>query len=216
MSNGFYFKKLTASGPNKKDAEIKFEKGLNVLTGPSNTGKSYILQCLNYMLGSLDPPKSIPEANGYNLMRAEMGTFDDQVFTLERKFANDYSDKYMMLYKPDSQTGQSTSQFLHVRYSKNQANVSSFLLGLLNITEKNLISSEKYHDTKGLSFRDLARFCIVDETRMTADKSPIYYDDLEDKTLNKSLFRFVLTGEDDDGTSRIERPEITKIGRAHV
>ena len=59
--------KLTLSGDGKKNATITFNKGLNVISGDSDTGKTYAFQCIDYMLGKENPPKEIIEAKGYNL-----------------------------------------------------------------------------------------------------------------------------------------------------
>jgi DNA repair ATPase RecN len=59
MKAGFIFKELRLVGESLNKASIVFEKGVNVITGPSNVGKSYIFQCLNYMFGASKPPKAI-------------------------------------------------------------------------------------------------------------------------------------------------------------
>ena len=62
METGFIIKELRLIGESVEKASIVFEKGVNIITGPSNVGKSYIFQCFNYMFGSSKPPKSIKEA----------------------------------------------------------------------------------------------------------------------------------------------------------
>ena len=47
----FSIKKLTVSGPNKRDSEIVFGNRLTIIQGPSNTGKTMILNCIEYVLG---------------------------------------------------------------------------------------------------------------------------------------------------------------------
>lgn len=49
----FYVKDITVSGSttNVLASKIEFQDGVNIVHGPSNTGKSYILGCLNFMLG---------------------------------------------------------------------------------------------------------------------------------------------------------------------
>ena len=49
--------KLTLSGVGKKDAVLTFERGLNVITGDSDTGKTFAFQCINYILGGENPPR---------------------------------------------------------------------------------------------------------------------------------------------------------------
>jgi DNA repair ATPase RecN len=42
MKAGFILKELSLVGESLNKASIVFEKGVNVITGPSNVGKSYI------------------------------------------------------------------------------------------------------------------------------------------------------------------------------
>ena len=63
--NRMILKKLIVSGVGKKDAILEFREGLNVITGDSDTGKTYAFQCLNYILGGEKEPKAIPEAKDY-------------------------------------------------------------------------------------------------------------------------------------------------------
>ena len=43
---------LLVTGPNTEPAIVEFGPGLNVIHGGSNTGKSYILRLIDYMLGA--------------------------------------------------------------------------------------------------------------------------------------------------------------------
>ncbi|MDR9749807.1 hypothetical protein, partial [Paenibacillus taichungensis] len=45
-------RKIMLRGPGKADAFVEFNNGANVLAGESDTGKSYLLSCLNFILGS--------------------------------------------------------------------------------------------------------------------------------------------------------------------
>ena len=50
----FYVQNITVYGSTMEvlASRIEFQDGVNIVHGPSNTGKSYILGCLNFMLGS--------------------------------------------------------------------------------------------------------------------------------------------------------------------
>ena len=61
---GFHLETLTIRGKGKEDATVEFKDGLNVIAGPSNTGKSYIFSCINFLLGESRPPKTIDAARG--------------------------------------------------------------------------------------------------------------------------------------------------------
>ena len=68
----FYIKQITASGEGVKFSAIDFDKGLNIIHGPSNTGKSYVIGCINFMFGSDDIPFT-KSATGYDTV-TRMGT----------------------------------------------------------------------------------------------------------------------------------------------
>lgn len=54
--SGFYIKSITAHGSGKKDATVSFCEGLNIIQGYSDTGKTCILKCIDYMFGSSEEP----------------------------------------------------------------------------------------------------------------------------------------------------------------
>ena len=53
-------------GPNKKAAELNFCSGLNLIFGPSNSGKSSVLDAIDFMLGRERKLKEIPQHEGYD------------------------------------------------------------------------------------------------------------------------------------------------------
>ena len=59
---------LHVSGPAAKPATVDFVAGLNVINGPSNTGKSHILRLIDYALGAKDPPEPIAEQALHDLV----------------------------------------------------------------------------------------------------------------------------------------------------
>lgn len=62
---GFFFiESLTLKGPAKADAQLTFADGLNVVSGASDTGKSYALSCIDFAFGASSAPSPIPEAAG--------------------------------------------------------------------------------------------------------------------------------------------------------
>jgi hypothetical protein len=48
----FYIKRITATGKGKRNATVEFTKGLNIMCGISDTGKSCVLLCIDYIFGS--------------------------------------------------------------------------------------------------------------------------------------------------------------------
>ncbi len=92
-----FLKKLILSGNGKENAVIEFQKGLNIITGDSDTGKTYAFQCLNYILGADKLPKEIQEAKGYTKISL-LFSVDEKDFWLERALGDSrviirYDDK---------------------------------------------------------------------------------------------------------------------------
>jgi len=52
MKTGLALRELRLTGPGVEDAVITFSDGLNVIAGPSDTGKTYVAQCLSFLLGT--------------------------------------------------------------------------------------------------------------------------------------------------------------------
>jgi DNA repair ATPase RecN len=132
---GLYFTKLAVLGSGKETAEVTFRKGLNIISGASETGKSYVVECLNYILGGKDPPKPIRESIGYQKVQAEMRTFDGEVFTLSRQFGD--NSIYMAECSFD-EFGKNASTKLSAVHSDNNDNLSAYLLSLLELGGKKL------------------------------------------------------------------------------
>ncbi|CAG9164515.1 hypothetical protein [Cupriavidus pampae] len=69
--------RLAATGLNKPIAEIPFDPLRALIRGPSDTGKSYIRDCLWYLLGGDKVPKELPEADGYETLELEIAHGED-------------------------------------------------------------------------------------------------------------------------------------------
>lgn len=203
---GLYFTKIAVLGTGKQPAEVSFTKGLNIISGASETGKSYIIECINYLLGGKDQPKPIKEAKGYQKIQAEIRTFDGQVFTLSRQF--DDNTIYMSEGSFD-EFGKNETINLSAKHSDNNDNLSAYLLSILKLKGKQL-KTNKWNATKSISFRDLAKFCLITENKIIDPTSPIYDGFPQDATRNEALFKLLLTGEDDSNLDELENPEYGK------
>ncbi len=78
-------KKLEVKGAKKESASIELDTGLNVIAGASDTGKSYITKCFQFIFGTETPPKQIDEAKGYTHLEVTFETEDGGSFILSRE-----------------------------------------------------------------------------------------------------------------------------------
>lgn len=58
--------RLRVSGHGRKPAEIDFGPTLTFITGMSDTGKTHVLECVDYALGASNDPRQLPESKGYD------------------------------------------------------------------------------------------------------------------------------------------------------
>src|SRR5262249_40396579 len=76
--------KLILSGEGKKPAEARFFAGANVISGASDTGKSHMLHCIDYVLGSKGPYERLEETRGYETAWLEFKNGEGELLTLSR------------------------------------------------------------------------------------------------------------------------------------
>jgi DNA repair ATPase RecN len=207
VHKGIYIKKVMVLGANKEHAEILLDKGLNVLSGASNTGKSYVFSCIDFILGAGTSPKNIEEAEGYREVRAEIGTYDGKVYSLSRLF-ND-TKILMAECSLDKFNSNNTRKLSATHSAKNDENISSFLLELIGLKGKKL-KKNNINEKKEISFRDIARFCLIGEEKIITETSPIYTGQHTSTTQEDSLFRLILSGKDDDELETFDDPKLMK------
>lgn len=199
---GFQIRQLTLVGRGVPNAEVQFREGLNVVSGPSDTGKTFIVQCIDYMLGGKDVPESIPEAAQYETVRLSLSmSVDDDEVVLERSIrGGDF--KLVSAGRAD--------QHLSAKHSATaKDSLSQYLLGLAGLPEKK-VRTNKQGKTRDVSFRDLARLVLVDEETVISKTSPFLTGQYTTGTAESAVFRLLLTGVDDSSLISSEDPKVAK------
>jgi hypothetical protein len=199
---GFHLTRLTLKGLRVPDAEVRFRTGLNVIFGPSDTGKTFIAQCVDFMFGASRTPKDIPQAAPYDTVYLGVGTTGaDDEFVLERSLrggdfrlhASDVEDRLLgAKHQPD-----------------NKETVSHFMLSLSGLTGK-MVRTNQQGKTRQLSFRDIARLVLVDETSVISELSPVFSGHRTPRTAENSVFRFMVTGVDDASVIAKKDPKVMR------
>lgn len=184
---------LIISGPQRKPAVVDFVAGLNVIYGGSNTGKSHILRMIDYVLGAQNPPEPIVEQAEYDLAHLGIVLDDGTEKTLVRALQGGDIRIIDGLFRrrPDQKQGASVS----ARHSA-KVSLSKILLDQLGAADKR-IRTNAAGETRPLSYRDLERFAIVNETKIQERTSPVLTGQYIFKPAETSVFKFLLTGIDD-------------------
>jgi hypothetical protein len=188
--SGLQLRRLVVSGPSVEDAALEFGPGLNVISGPSDTGKSYVVEVIDFLLGSGTLPRTIPESQGYERAQLSIEADDGRKFELVRSLQG--GD--MLLGGPDA-PGEFTP--LGAKLSAyNEANISTFLLRLMGLDGKQVRKNAE-DQVQNLSFRNLAHLVVIDEQSIIKTHTPIYSGESTVRTAEASVFKLLLTGVDD-------------------
>lgn len=160
---------LLVSGPKSKPAVVEFGPGLNVIYGGSNTGKSHILRLIDYCLGASKPPEPIIEQAEYDIAHLGVVLDDGSEKTLVRalKGGDIRVIDGLVRDRPDQKQGVSVS----ARHSAN-VSLSKVLLEQLGATGSR-VQTNASGATRELSYRDLERFALVNETKIQEATSPV-------------------------------------------
>lgn len=193
---GLRLRFLSYFGPHKEPATVKFGPGLNVLYGASDTGKSFVVETIDFMLGGKPPLREITERLGYDRILLGIETLAGDTFTIHRSSDGGSFQVYAGLHEqpPDATVKAKVLSELHS--DRNEANLSSFLLALSGLSGKRVRKNAR-GETNSLSFRNIARLMIVPETDITQQRSPLLDGNYTADTANTSTFKLLLTDVDD-------------------
>ncbi|MFI6180615.1 hypothetical protein ACIA8R_34130 [Nonomuraea sp. NPDC051191] len=210
--------RLTFVGKGVPNASVEFGPGLTVVYGASDTGKSYIVEAIDFMLGR-KTLKSIPEAEPYSTILLAITLPDDTTLTLERSLKGGSFRAYHgdLASAPDSPPAFRLAA-AHGQASSKTDSLSGFLLRQIGLDARQ-IRKNKRNETVPLSFRNLCFLCIIDETKMQATTPPALSGQYTTATSEISTLKLLLQGEDDSAIAQdagaAERRKISR-GKAEV
>lgn len=194
--SGLTINKLTFTGSAAAAAEWILRSGLNVLYGASNTGKSFAVKTIDFMLGSARPLPEIEEREAYDRVWLAVTLPRSGAMTFMRALAGGAFELYPGHVMAPGEGAAEVRQLSAKHDHTNNDNVSQFLLEGLGFGGKS-IAVDANGKKRSLSFRDLARFCIVDETAIQSETSPVETGQYQTATAERSTFKLLLTGVDD-------------------
>lgn len=205
---------LTFIGKNVEPASVAFGPAVTLVRGPSDTGKSFIVDAVDFMLGA-NALKEIPEREDYSTVLLGLELPDATVVTLSRSvdggnFGVYYSDvREGPLGVPDD-----TLAAKHNPVAL--GNISRYLLNAIGLDGRKVRKNAR-NETDSLSFRNVAHLCVVDETQMQADVPPALTGSYVTKTKEMSVLKVFLQDEDDSSLIPVEsKSELAKLSNAKL
>lgn len=198
---------IAFAGASRDAAVVDFGDALTLVRGPSDTGKSFLVGAIDFMLGA-SRLQDLPEMAGYESVLMGL-RLDDGDFTLVRGVSGGRFFLYDELHTvvPSNLEPRVLSQ---QHNAANDDNLSAWLLGHLGLTGMRLRKNAR-NETVSLSFRDLAHLAIVDETKIQAEEPPVYSGVTTSRTKDVSVLKLLLEGQDDSGLPAV--PDAGEVRR---
>jgi predicted nuclease with TOPRIM domain len=191
MSDAYLqLRRISFNGP-KGDSSLEFTSGVNVVCGASDTGKSFLAESIDYMLGGSEL-REIPERAKYAEVELDLGISDGGSCRFRRATSG---GNFNLI---DLDAPGSTGIVLKQAHAHSKTdNLSGFLLEKIGLLGKRVLKSGAKATTRSLSFRDLARLVIVQEGEIQQRASPFWSGQYTTKTSELATVKLLLTGIDD-------------------
>lgn len=186
---------LLIAGEKVPPAAIQFVPGLNIVVGASDTGKTFVFEALDFMMGAKDGLRRIPESKGYDRVFLSFEPTDRPSFTVRRGF--DGGQYELSEFSDGRDQPPTVVKTLAAQHSADpDASLSSYLLRTIGLIGREVRKNDKGEKT-ALTFRDVAHLTLINETEIIEQISPILTGQYLSKTREQNVFAFFLTNQDD-------------------
>ncbi len=193
--NPLQLRHLAFLGPRKPPASLEFRPGVNVIWGSSDTGKSFIVEALNFLLGGGSPLRDIPERVGYDRARIGVETPGQKLYTIERSVEGGNFRCFQGLLGVSVTNDE--GELLRGKHAPDKEdNISGWLLSRIRLLGT-CIRRNQQGKTQSLSFRNLAKLVLVEEETIIKKESPFWTGQYTSKTAEFAVLKLLLTGVDD-------------------
>jgi hypothetical protein len=197
--NSFFFYFISATGSNVIKSSLDFVQGLNIVCGPSNTGKSYIYHCIDYLFGSSVVP--FDESTGYDTIRMEVITGNGHSLSLERQLGKNTVQVISDVPGIDSEKYSTSS---------GKQKLSALWLALIGISEEHKIVKNQHFHSQTLTWRTLLHSFLIDEERIPQKEPILLQTQYAARPASLSALLYLMTGKDYGEFAAQDTPEIKK------
>jgi hypothetical protein len=199
MASSILINQLIVVGRNK-NYTVNFNPGVNIIYGDSATGKSSILNLIDYLLGAktFDLYPEIEAAARYAALDV---TLNEDRYTIRRDIFD--AAKPIEVFACDFDSIEKYALKKYLPNFKENANFpdagfySEFLLDALNLNNIKIKEAPTKEDSKlvRLSFRDLFKYCYVDQDDLGSKKF-MSSDNYARLTKNREVFKYIFNALD--------------------
>lgn len=198
-------KQLIVSGDNVKTSSIEFGNKLTIIAGPSNTGKTYIYKCIDYILGANNDPKNPPLdlAEGYDTIKLIIETKKGLIHLTRKLLSN------ITVVNTDID-GIESGEYLLKEKKNNNKTINKLILKLIGAPDDLKLPKNKKGDYASFTWRTIKQAFMVDE--VDSDKTESILIQRYNQTLFFASLIYLLT--DDELPEYKNDTEARKIRKA--
>lgn len=211
LFNGLFIKSITASGPNVETSTVSLKNGLNIISGPSNTGKTGIVRCILYVLNKYwktDGEKYFPFAEKYGYKGVSVEFVNDDGYAL---FTRGIDDKNVNIKSniPGIKNG-------FIGISSKKENLNDIILKLIGINKRHQVPKNTKYATQSLTWNGVSSLWYLDEESITQSNPIMLLGQVVQRTAFLSSLLFMITGKEIDIPEGIKDPKISKAKKDAV
>ena len=153
--SGFWIQEIRACRKDAEPSHISLQLGLNLIVGPSNSGKSCVARTVDYIMGGDEAP--FVSETGYNRAEIDIVTDDGELITLERSLGGEYVS---------SPQADGDKKVYSVKRDENdpETDLNTFLVSLIDIGPNRRIIINRSWNNEPLSWRNLYHLLWIPES----------------------------------------------------
>lgn len=197
----FYLKKLSIFSQGKTPSYIEFSKGLNIIFGVSDTGKTCILKCIDFVFGSKNK-EPIPITHGYEQVELLIETEKGNV-TLKRIIGK--TKTTIISCDPDFPSGDFT-----------QSELGVILLPLIGIKNNPSIIKNSRYEKQRLTWRTFMHSFLISEEEIIQTAPILINKESTAKTSSLSALIYLISALDFDSITPQEDKKIKEARKRAV
>lgn len=206
----FYIQKIVARGSGKTDSSVSFEPGLNIIQGRSNTGKTCIIRCIDFVFGGKKLP--FDESFGYTEVEMTLCTPVGKAI-LTRQI---HKNQVEVISEIDGWESGTYDIKRNPKKKKQLPILGDFLLNSIGIPIPIEIIKNTDFERRKLSFRTFLHMLMFDSNTIGQEESIIEPSDRNEKTPFLSALLYLLTGENQSEEAAKTKKEIRVAKRNAV
>lgn len=203
---GFYISEVIAHSREHGDASVTFGKGLNIIQGRSNSGKTCVANCITFIYGA-SSTSPFKESAGYDSVTMIVKSLSDGgEVRLERLVGEN------KVHVMSSVEGINSDTY-DVVYRKNGGNLhlNDVWLRLIGVEPEIMIVSNANFAKKRLTWKTLLKFFYLDEMKIDSNESILLPKRAYmERTLVLSALLYIITGKTFSEIEAREKLEIKK------